>query len=82
LGANRHRQAPRDARALADVEQTVREPEKIRRSRTDPSVYLFYGGERAGRWVCVVAKRADDHGFLVTSYPTDAIKEGEEVWSK
>ena len=30
-----------------------------------------------GRWVCAVAKRLNGEGFLITTYPTDAIKEGE-----
>jgi len=29
-----------------------------------------------------VAKRLDSEGFLITAYPTDAIKEGEWIWSK
>ena len=38
--------------------------------------------ERPGRWICAVAKRLDGEGFLITTYPTEAIKEGEQVWSK
>lgn len=63
-----------------EVEQALRLPDEIRRSRNDPSVYLFYGAERSGGWVCVVAKRTNGDGFVVTTYPTDAIKEGERVW--
>jgi hypothetical protein len=33
-------------------------------------------------WTCAVAKREDDDGFLITAYPTDAIKEGIRVWPK
>jgi hypothetical protein len=29
-----------------------------------------------------VTKRAADQGFLITAYPTDAIKEGTQVWLK
>ena len=45
-------------------------------------VFLFYSAETPGRWLCAVVKRLKDTGFLITTYPTDAIKEGERVWSK
>lgn len=66
----------------ADVEQTLREPMEIRVSRGDPSVHLFYRMERPGRWVCVIAKRTEGEGFLITTYPTDAVKEGERIWPR
>lgn len=61
------------------VKETLENPNEIRRSRSDAAVYLCYGSERAGRWVCAVAKRIDGEGFLITAYPTDAIKEGERI---
>jgi hypothetical protein len=27
-----------------------------------------------------VSRRTDSEGFLITAYPTDAIKEGEQIW--
>ena len=66
----------------AVVKATLENPEQIRQSRSDPQVLLFYHAEGSSRWVCAVAKRADDQGFLITAYPTDAIKEGEPVWPK
>ena len=65
-----------------DVQNTLRMPDEIRQSRSDPAVHLFYRSERPGRWVCAVAKRLNDEGFLITAFPTDAVKEGERVWSK
>ncbi|MGI0014311.1 MAG: DUF4258 domain-containing protein [Nitrososphaera sp.] len=65
-----------------DVQDTLRSPSEIRQSKSDPAVYLFYKPERSRRWVCAVAKRLDGDGFLITAYPTDAIKEGELVWPK
>jgi hypothetical protein len=71
---------------MAGRESSVRAalsmPDQVRRSRNDPSVYLFYKRESPDRWVCAVARRLDGDGFLVTTYPTDAIKEGEQVWPK
>ena len=39
----------------------------------------FIDGMRAIIY-CVVAKRLDDEGYIVTVYVTDSIKEGEHVW--
>ena len=65
-----------------DVQETLQYPEEIRLSRSDMQVYLFYKLERIGRWICTVAKRQDDNGFLITAYLTDAIKEGKRIWPK
>lgn len=65
-----------------DVEATLRNPEEVRLSKTDPGVYLFYKTEREQRWVCAVSKRLNGEGFLITTYPTDAIKEGVRIWPK
>ena len=53
----------------ADVQATLSEPEEIRRSRSDENVLLFYPTQRTGRWVCAVARRQDDTGFLITRLP-------------
>jgi len=65
-----------------DVEEVLRYPDEIRRSRSDPDVYLIYRQERPDRWTCVVVKRLDSDGFVITTYPTDAIKEGERIWTR
>ena len=65
-----------------DVQATLMTPDEIRLSRSDPNVYLFYKSENMKRWVCAVTKRLDGNGFLITTYPTDAIKEGEHLWPK
>ena len=54
----------------------------IRQSRVEPQVLLFYKAEATKRWTCAVAKRLADSGFLITAYPTDAIKEGVRIWPK
>jgi len=65
-----------------DVASALRDPIEIRRSRSDGHVYLFYRLERTGRWLCVVARQLDSEGFVISCYPTDAIKIGEQVWTK
>ncbi len=70
------------ARRENDVQETLRNPDEIRVSKSDQNVYLFYKPERIGRWICAVARRLDGDGFLITTYPTDTIKEGEYIWSR
>lgn len=65
-----------------DAVEALRDPSEVRRSRSDPNAFLFYRIERPGRWLCVVAKRLNGDGFIITAYPADAIKEGETVWRR
>ena len=64
------------------VQAALESPDEVRQSQSDHAVYLFYKVERHQRWVCAVAKRLDGDGFLITAYPTDAVKEGTKVWPK
>jgi hypothetical protein len=66
----------------AAVQATLTQPDQIRRSRSDSNVYLFYKLQREKRWLCAVIRQLNGEGFLITTYPTDAIKEGEIVWQK
>jgi hypothetical protein len=66
-----------------DVRMALEKPDEIRQSKSDQNVYLFYKSERAKRWICAVSKRTKENkGFLITTYPTDAIKEGVQIWHK
>ena len=65
-----------------EVQDVLQSPDEVRHSRSDPAVFLFYRADVPGRWVCAVAKRLNGDGFLITAYPTDAIKEGERIWSR
>ncbi len=62
------------------VRLALESPDEVRQSRSDAEVLLFYKADGTRRWVCAVAKQAGDPAFLVTAYPTDAIKEGVRVW--
>ena len=64
------------------VREALANPDEIRRSVWDPAVLLFYRLERPGRWTCAVARRLGDDGFLITTYPTEAIKAGERIWTR
>ena len=64
-----------------DVKETLINAEEVRRSKSDPSVYLYYRKEN-DRYICVVVKHLNDDGFIITTYLSDNIKEGEEVWKR
>lgn len=68
---------------MTSVQAVLEFPDEIRLSRSDPSICLFYRKQNESRWLCAVVKQEDDDtGFLVTAYPTDAIKEGERTWHR
>jgi hypothetical protein len=66
----------------SSVRLALESPDEVRQSRSDGDVLLFCKAEATRRWVCGVAKRDRDRRFLVTAYPTDAIKEGIRVWPR
>jgi hypothetical protein len=67
---------------LMEVQETLVQPDEVRLSRTDPQIYLFYRKDGTNRWVCAVTKRLEDSGFLITTYRTSAIKEGDLLWQR
>jgi hypothetical protein len=64
-----------------EIRQALIDPVEVRQSQKDPDVLLFY--RRAGaRWLCAVVGRQGTSGYLITAYPTDAIKAGASIWTK
>jgi len=66
---------------LNDIQNTLRQPMEIRKSKRNELIFLFYA-EDIKHWICVVTKKIGLEGFLVTAYITDKIKEGEIIWRK
>jgi hypothetical protein len=64
------------------IRAALESPDEVRRSRKDSTVLLFYRAEAPKRWTCAVIKQTAAGGFLITAYPTDAIKEGMSIWPK
>ena len=62
------------------VKETLQYPDEIRQSKVDKEVFLYY--KRFDKLYCVVVKQSGYNGFLITSYPTDKVKEGEVIWTK
>ena len=63
------------------IKTTLSSPLLVRESKHSSDVYLFYK-DHLTRWICVVTKKKNNYGFLVTAYPTDAVKGGREIWVK
>lgn len=67
-----------------EIERVLRQPQLVRRSRTDAAVRLFYEFYAQtvvnGKWLCVVVKYGEDDAFVVTAYLTDKPKPGEDLW--
>jgi hypothetical protein len=68
----------------AAIERVLRQPQLVRRSRSDSTVRLFYEFYAktviGGKWVCVVVKYLPEDAFVVTAYLTDQPKAGEDLW--
>ncbi len=68
------------------VEETLRKPQQVMRSRSDTEaelLYRFYHGTIVGdKWLCVVVKYRKKDAFVLTAYLTDTIKAGELLWPK
>lgn len=70
----------------AMLEETLRTPELVIRSRSDPAAALYYRYYQhtlvGGKWLCVVVKYSMVEPFVLTAYLTDTPKKGELLWRK
>ena len=68
------------------IEETLREPQRVIESFSDPEAHLyyrFYLGTRVGdKYLCVVVKVRHADAFVLTAYLTDRIKKGVQLWPK
>lgn len=75
---------PEIANMEAAMEQTLHEPQLVRRSRSDKTAtlsYRYYTETRVGeKWLCVVVKYSTNDAFVLTAYFTDKPKKGEQLW--
>ena len=67
-----------------EIPRVLRQPQRVRRSRSDATVRLFYEFYArtvlGGKWLCVVVKYAENDAFVVTAYLTENLKAGEDLW--
>lgn len=71
---------------MPKILETMSDPDRINRSRTDPQVEMFYKHYSSTpvttKFLCVVLKVLLDDNFIITSYFTNTVKKGEVVWEK
>lgn len=63
------------------VKNTLKRPDLIKRSTKDRSVCLYYKSYRKD-FAVVVCKHLNGSGYIITTYITDRIKIGEQIWKK
>ena len=72
--------------AIPRIAETLTNPDKIVRSRTDTIVELFYrhypstATAVTSKFLCTVVKVLPDDNFIITAYYTDTIKRGVSLW--
>ena len=80
------REHPEMAGLERTISLTLRAPEAVVQSRSDPEVRLHYRicrGTRVGdKLLCVVVKITALNAFVVTAYLTDRIKRGIHLWPR
>jgi len=68
------------------LRETVVDPDEVRKSVYDPSVWLFYrfyaDTPVTEKYLLVIAKISNKEGFIVTSFFTNRVKTGGLVWKK
>ncbi len=69
---------------LAKIEEALQSPDIVRRSRQDPTVWLYYKRYTqtpvSEKYLLVVVKAEVESPFVITAFFTDTIKPGEPVW--
>jgi hypothetical protein len=75
---------PEMAELKAEIAESLRQPERVIQSLSDPEAWLYYRRyptTRVGdKYLCVVVKMAATHAFVVTAYLTDRVKRGSQLW--
>ena len=68
------------------IAETLKGPEKVIESLSDPEArlyYRFYLGTRVGdKHLCVVVKVKEVDAFILTAFLTDTVKRGRLIWPK
>ena len=65
-----------------DVKEIIRNSDEVRQSKTDERVILYYRMVKKMRYICVVVRHENKHGYVITTYLTEGMKEGNTVWKK
>lgn len=77
---------PEMSRQIDKIQNTIKSPDVVVKSRTDPYVELFYRHYDTTpvteKYLCVVVKIVVNDLFIITAYFTDTIKRGILLWEK
>lgn len=64
-----------------NIVAALSDPNFIRKSKIDESVFLYY--KKIENYLyCIVVRHENGTGYLITTYLTDKAKEGELIWTK
>ncbi len=68
------------------ISETLHNPDRVTRSRTDLQAELFYKWYQTtpvtSKYLCVIVKVLPDDNFVLTAYHTDTVKQGVLLWEK
>ncbi len=64
-----------------EIKTALTDPDEIRASKSDKKVRMYYKKGQLGV-VCVVVKLKNGEGFIITTYLTTIVKEGDVIWKK
>ena len=77
---------PEMADQVRKIGEALSDPDVIVESRSDTSVDLYYHYYQetavGGKYLCVVVKIKENDRFILTSYLTDKVKQGEVKWKR
>ena len=64
-----------------EVKETIKNPDEVRRSKKDSSVFLYYK-KYGNLFICVLVRHLNNERFIITAYIADKMKKGEVIWQK
>ena len=68
------------------LRETLLEPDEVRRSIYDASVWLFYRHYSSTpvteKYLLAVVRLTNEEGFIITAFFTDTVKRGGLLWSR
>ncbi len=77
---------PEMVNELDKLRETLAEPDEIRTSVYDASVWLFYKLYKrtpvTQKYSLVVVRMLNEEGFIVTAFFTDTVKKGDRIWNR
>lgn len=78
------RRRPEMENQLSKIEETVKNPDEVRKSDQDPTVYLYFkkypNTPVTEKYLLVVIKIETESPFIITSFFTDIIRSGKSIF--